>query len=111
VSLSLGGGYSCGLTAAGGAYCWGANLFGNFGNGKEVVDGACELAVSTRPYCTSPVAAALGLTLRTLEPGSWHACGSALEGTVYCWGSNATGQVGDGPTQDSSEPVMVRAAP
>jgi alpha-tubulin suppressor-like RCC1 family protein len=113
VSLSLGGGYSCGLTAAGDAYCWGGNLLGNFGNGKEVVGGACELTASSRPpevirpYCTSPVPAAIGLTLRRLEPGSWHACGSALGGTVYCWGSNAAGQVGDNTTTDRLTPAPV----
>lgn len=112
VILSLGGGYSCGLTAGGAAYCWGGNLSGNFGNGKEVVDGACELIDSGQleriwPYCTSPVPAALGLNLRTLEPGSPHGCGLTVAGKVYCWGTNSTGLVGDNTTTDRLTPVPV----
>jgi alpha-tubulin suppressor-like RCC1 family protein len=113
VSLDLGGAYSCGLTAGGAAYCWGSNVHGQFGNGKELVEGACDLHFSSRPpevirpYCTSPVPAALGLPMRTLGTGSWHACGSTLEGTVYCWGGNSAGQVGDSTTTPRSTPVAV----
>lgn len=35
------------------------------------------------------------------------ACGVALSGTAYCWGSNGNGQLGDGTITDSSTPVMV----
>jgi alpha-tubulin suppressor-like RCC1 family protein len=115
VSLSIGGSYSCGLTAAGGAYCWGFNFDGQFGNGKEVVEGACvvgdpdipDILGIGRPYCTRPVPAAYGLTLRTLEPGSHNACGLTPEGKAYCWGSNRTGQVGDGTTTDRLTPAPV----
>jgi alpha-tubulin suppressor-like RCC1 family protein len=112
VSLSLGGGASCGLTAAGAAYCWGRNTFGQFGNGKEVVEGACALSDivipgNPWPYCTSPVPAAFGLTLRTLKPGSSNACGLTLEGQAYCWGRNTSGQLGDGTTTDRLSPAPV----
>jgi alpha-tubulin suppressor-like RCC1 family protein len=110
VSLHLGGGYSCGLTAAGSAYCWGWNIHSQFGNGKELVEGACALHDGRPPgnlYCMSPLPAAGELRLRTLEPGSWHACGLALDGEVYCWGVNAQGQVGDGTTTDRLTPVLV----
>jgi hypothetical protein len=110
LSLSLGSGYTCGLTAVGSAYCWGWNVFGQFGNGKVMVEGACALHDGRPPenlYCTSPLPAAGALTLRSLEPGSWHTCGLALEGTVYCWGRNANGLVGDGATTDRLTPVPV----
>lgn len=114
VTLSLGAGYSCGLTAAGDTYCWGSNRWGQFGDDKVVVGGACALRepahpldVVPRPYCTSPVPAALGLTPSTLGSGGGHTCGLALDGRVYCWGLNAWGQVGDSTTTDRFTPVPV----
>jgi alpha-tubulin suppressor-like RCC1 family protein len=111
VTLSLGGASSCGLVARGAAYCWGANWAGNFGNGKVVVDGNCALSgfspTHTQPYCWSPVPAATGLILRTLESGSFHGCGLTLEARVYCWGDNDWGQLGDGTTGYSFTPIPV----
>jgi alpha-tubulin suppressor-like RCC1 family protein len=73
-----------------------------------MVDGVCELSdVSRRPYCASPLPAALGLTLRTLESGTGHACGLGLEGRVYCWGSNSWGKLGDNTNTERLTPVPV----
>jgi alpha-tubulin suppressor-like RCC1 family protein len=111
VTLELGGAYTCGLTAGGAAYCWGGNWNGQFGNEKDVIEGACDLSgfsrVRTQPYCWSPVPAALGLTLRIVQAGSFHACGLTFEARAYCWGSNTWGQLGEGTTEPSLTPVPV----
>jgi alpha-tubulin suppressor-like RCC1 family protein len=98
------------LDRRGGRLPLGGNLHGNFGNEKEVVDGACALSgfsqTRTDPYCWSPVPAASGLTFRTLdlEPGAFHACGLTLEGSMYCWGNNDWGQIGDSTTSSRLTP-------
>src|SRR5262245_33061927 len=38
-------------------------------------------------------------TFKKLAVGSGFACGLALDGTIYCWGSNFSGQLGDGTTE------------
>ncbi|MBI3594810.1 MAG: Ig-like domain-containing protein, partial [Nitrospirae bacterium] len=43
----------------------------------------------------------------TLSSGTEHTCVILLDGTVECWGSNGTGQLGDGTTTDSAVPVPV----
>ena len=42
-----------------------------------------------------------------LSTGKEHTCGIRLDGTVWCWGNNANGRLGDGTTDNSSRPVLV----
>jgi alpha-tubulin suppressor-like RCC1 family protein len=93
-SVTAGAGHSCGLTAQGTAYCWGANQYGSLGDG------------STAPRGT-PVAVAGGLVLRSLSAGAFTTCGLTMIGRAYCWGRNQYGAVGDGTTTDRLTPVPV----
>jgi alpha-tubulin suppressor-like RCC1 family protein len=43
--------------------------------------------------------------------GGGHSCALMPDATVWCWGRNTTGQLGDGNTTDSLVPVWVRALP
>ena len=36
-----------------------------------------------------------------------HTCGLAMDGTVYCWGGNNFGQLGNGSTTLAASPVAV----
>jgi alpha-tubulin suppressor-like RCC1 family protein len=84
-TLALGSDHSCGLTAAGAAYCWGANFEGQLGVGD-----------STVATSSTPRAVAGGLTFRTLVAGRDHVCGLTTSGTAYCWGDGSDGQLGVG---------------
>lgn len=82
--LTLGAHYTCGLTSAGTAYCWGYNVFGQLGNGSRVTTAT-----------PTPIP---GLTFSSLEAGWLHACGVLSDGSARCWGWNDDGQVGNGST-------------
>ena len=43
----------------------------------------------------------------TVSDGLGHTCAEKTEGTVWCWGWNIDGQLGDGTTTDSPVPVQV----
>ena len=99
VQVTGGSGFSCGLTAAGDAYCWGDNSFGQLGDGN-------------RPFNTqAPVAVSGGLTFASIDAGLQHACGvltTATAGNAYCWGRDFDGRLGDDVTiADQSTPAQV----
>jgi alpha-tubulin suppressor-like RCC1 family protein/uncharacterized protein YjdB len=66
---------ACGLTAAGEAWCWGSNQFGNLGIGTE----------DSGPH-SIPVHAAAGLAFTGIAPGLRRTCGITAADVVQCWG-------------------------
>jgi len=102
----LSGGYSyvCGIYD-GNPYCWGAATNGVLGNGSAATNRTVPhpVRVSSGPL--------LGKTVTSIAASnqSYHACAIA-DGEVFCWGSNAYGQVGDGSTTTRNYPVAVSTA-
>ena len=94
-SVNPGGLYTCGVTTAGAAYCWGKNDFGQVGDGSNVER-------------DTPVPVAGGLTFASVDAGGNHTCGLTTSGVAYCWGRNASdGLLGNGSTASSDVPVPV----
>jgi alpha-tubulin suppressor-like RCC1 family protein len=100
LELTAGGSHSCGLTAAGSAYCWGSNEYGQLGDGVGGV-GISQLR---------PVPVVGGHIFAMLAAGSDHTCGLTGSGTVLCWGRNDHGQLGDGSQANRDLPVPVAGA-
>lgn len=76
--------HSCGLTAAGEAYCWGDNREAALGNGA---------------YGDVRLVTAVNTTLRfsAISVGNEFTCALAQpDGAAYCWGTNVYGQLGTG---------------
>lgn len=96
VEISAGAAHTCGRTGGGVVYCWGASRWGQIGRpGDEPM-----------PH-PMPVA---GVHALALASGDTHTCALTPEG-VTCWGSDASGQLGDAATLYASEPVRVSFAP
>src|SRR5216683_693702 len=47
----------------------------------------------------------VGLVLAAVSAGLEYTCGRITSGAAYCWGLNASGQLGEGSTTNSSTPV------
>ncbi len=95
--LAVGGVVACALTPSGAAYCWGLGSSGNLGNGSFGTQNA-----------PGPVTMPAGVTFTVISSGVSHVCALTALGAVYCWGGNASGQLGDGTTSTRSTPVRVQ---
>ena len=95
-ALSAGAIHACGIGADGLAACWGRNNWGQLGNGGQ-----------SKEASMTPASVSGDHHFVALASGQAHTCGLTAEGTVYCWGENDFGQLGDGSHSDSSVPKLV----
>jgi alpha-tubulin suppressor-like RCC1 family protein len=102
--VTVGFWFSCGVTTAGGAYCWGTDSTGQLGIGSTSGPQLCYI-VACSP---TPVPVSSGYRFADVSAGNFHACGLTRDGAVYCWGDNSRGQLGNGSTVNSSTPVRTK---
>jgi alpha-tubulin suppressor-like RCC1 family protein len=93
--VSAGSGNTCVVLGIGAVYCWGENSSGQVGLGTT----GAPVKLATQVSSLSAVA--------EIDVGQAHSCARELDGTVWCWGMNANGLLGDGTTVDRSSPVQV----
>ncbi len=86
---------ACGITTGGIAYCWGLNNFGQVGDGT---------AGNTR---LTPTRVSGTVSFSSVTAGWNHSCGLGSTGTVFCWGSNVSGRLGDGTQTNRLVPTPV----
>jgi len=95
VSVTAGGNHTCALTTAGAVWCWGANWYGQLGDG-------------TGNSSSVPVAlSSLGSGVAQVSAGGYHTCAVTGAGAAVCWGWNSCGQIGDGTRTLRYAPVTV----
>lgn len=94
-SISAGLLHSCGVTTDGRAWCWGSNELAPLGVG------------SRRMVVHVPTAVAGTVRFEAIRAGYQHSCALAADGSVWCWGVNERGQLGDGSNIDRDTPVRV----
>ena len=95
VQLSAGDQHTCARLENETIRCWGDRSDGKIGNG------------TTSGIESTPTLPGGGLSnLLFVATGAHHSCGLTRGGTVFCWGQNALGQLGDGTTDNRSLPVQ-----
>ncbi len=97
------------LLSGGTVAAWGSNLEGALGEGSFTGPQTCS---SEGPCAQTPVAVSHLSGVRALASGVWseQALATLEDGGVVAWGANYLGQLGDGSTSSSDEPVAVCAA-
>ncbi|MFP2909733.1 RCC1 domain-containing protein, partial [Pyxidicoccus sp. 3LFB2] len=101
LAVAAGQAHACALHAGGQVTCWGANDRLQLGGGTDTH--------STRAV----LVAGLPANLTALSAGATHTCATTAAGEAWCWGSNTSGELGDGQSGvgRSSGPVRVEGLP
>ena len=107
VAIAAGQDFSLALDADGTVYTWGRNQYGQLGSGTA----------SNNTFFNSPQAVASSdgtgnlSAIVGIAAGGYHGLALRADGTVYAWGYNSNGQLGNGVNgagTDSALPVVVR---
>ena len=97
VSVSSGGSHTCALLDSGRVMNWGLDSSGQLG-----------IRYAAPNFSSRPVdVAGLQSGATAVSVGAEHVCALMDDGGVKCWGSNATGKLGDGTRHSRSVPVSV----
>jgi alpha-tubulin suppressor-like RCC1 family protein len=97
VALATGHWHTCALLADGSVSCWGNNARNQLGSDTNGND----------QWEPTPVAG-LPAGVTALSAGLYHTCALTSAGTVWCWGDNSAGQLGDDQAEfRSAAPIQV----
>jgi alpha-tubulin suppressor-like RCC1 family protein len=100
--IAAGGEHTIVVKTDGTVWTWGWNFYGQLG--AETT----ETCYSVTTPCSSTPVQVSGLTdVTAVAAGQYHSIALKTDGTVWAWGYNKYGQLGDGTTTDSTTPVQI----
>lgn len=105
-TLGAGDAFTCGLTTAGRALCWGSDNRGELGR----TAGPCGSTFGFPSVCSpTPGPAATDERFTALSVSNSHACGITPAGIALCWGDNGQGQLGTRTFDQTDRPVVAQS--
>jgi len=96
IAVSAGGSFSFAIRSDGSLWAWGSNQHGQLGNG---ISGFGE-------YALTPMKVMDGVT--AVSAGFIHSLAIKNDRSLWAWGNNESGQLGDGSMTNSSTPVKIK---
>jgi alpha-tubulin suppressor-like RCC1 family protein len=98
-AIAAGNDHTVALTSDGKLFAWGNNSYGQLGNGTT--------NSSTTPVAVDMSGVLSGKTVTAIAAGNSYTLVLTSDGKVFAWGSNSSGQLGNGTTNSSTTPVAV----
>jgi alpha-tubulin suppressor-like RCC1 family protein len=99
VKVSVGPLHTCAIKSDGSLWCWGNNLYGQLGDGT---------VGTIRPFLVQPID--MSRDVLDVSAGSDHTCAVKTDGSLWCWGRNDRGQLGDGTSVGKVIPKRIFAS-
>ena len=93
-----GGGFTVGIKDDGTLWTWGFNGYGQLGDGTPIAN--------TSRITPTQISAATDWV--QISCGDGHVLALKSDGSVYAWGQNNNGQLGDGTTIDRNVPTLIQ---
>jgi alpha-tubulin suppressor-like RCC1 family protein len=97
--VAAGSNHACLLKNDGTVWCWGDNEINQLGNTCSQID--CEVKDGRR-YSSTPVQVAALSNVEQLAAGLQTTCALKADKSIWCWGGNENGQLGNGQQGGSS---------
>ena len=97
--------HTCAAKVDGTLWCWGNNMFGQLGTG--------DTSERTMPVMLNSIASVVEVSAGgSPSPADAFTCARKADGSVWCWGANQFGELGDGVTDNNpvTSPVAVMLA-
>lgn len=94
-SVDLGNEHTCAIQTDNTLWCWGYNINGELGDGTK----------TNKDVPTQEISAASNWNV--VSAGEKHTCAIKTDGTLWCWGYNHQGQLGNGTYGKKTSPVNV----
>ena len=98
IQASAGAYHSTALLADGNVWSWGINSDGQIGNGTITIPGCQCIPTPTQTTISNVV---------QIDAGSQHTLALKSDGTVWAWGFNSQGQLGDNSETTRYTPVQI----
>jgi len=94
--ISAGDSHTVAIKNDGTVWAWGRNNYFQLGDGTDIN------RTAPVPIFGFPVGG------KEISAGGWHTVALRNDGTVWAWGLNFSGQLGDGTTMNSHTPIQVK---
>lgn len=96
-SVSASDTHTCAVKTNGSLYCWGRNNYGQIGIGSgQTGNQIVPMAVS-----------GMSSGVNSVTLGQYHSCAAKKDNTLWCWGYNNMGQIGNNATTEQLTPVKI----
>jgi alpha-tubulin suppressor-like RCC1 family protein len=96
--IAAGDNHTCAIALSDIIWCWGDNRYSQLGS-TAFTDDFSSIPIQTTALPGSRIA-------RRIVAGANHTCVLATDGSVWCWGQNGNGSLGDGSLLNQGSPVQ-----